>query len=386
MPSYIYKTRPHTLSNAQVPPRDHRGPRPLTVLFSLLVLIASIHFAITLHNTTFTTPPKTCANLIRSTDYTKYVQLQPKTQQMGAIQYSPQVTGGMPSALVQVTGTDAQQTLDIYLYGCTMQKQTPTISLLFKQQGLPQGTVSISSANTLVVGQIDQAISPQQLSTIEPMQQNIYSEYSWQKGTLVQTSFASLYPVTSRAEAEALQEQENNGQHLPWNDPLATAQQMAKDLFQWTSSDPQDAVIDNNGKVAHVQLNHPDTNMQVTVTLSRILQQNTSGLWFVIGAQTAAITLDPSSLPALVTSPIVLKGTVGMASGTLTVNLFDHTLSPLQIPTTTPLTADAQGAFAGSIAYNNNAPHQPGLLLIEEVPPAGSTVTGQLLLTHAILG
>ena len=145
-------------------------------------------------------------------------------------------------------------------------------------------------------------------------------------------------------------------------------------------------MLDNNGKIAHVQLNHPDTNMQVTVTLSRLLQQNTNGLWFVIGTQTAGITLDPSSIPTPVTSPIALKGTVGTASGTLVVNLFDHTLNPLQLPTTTPITADAQGTFAGSIAYNNNAPQQPGLLLIEEMPPAGSSAAGQLLLTRMILG
>lgn len=384
MPHTVYKTRNYLSSSTQATTRQRR-PRPLTVLFSLLVLIASVHFAITLHNTAFTTHPKTCTDLIRSTDYTKFVQLQPRIQQMDAIQFSPQLTGGMPSALVQVTGTDAQHTLDVYIYACTMQKQAPTISLIFKQHGLPQGTASISTANTLLLGQLDQSINPQLLSTIEPMQQNIYSEYTWQHGSLVQIPFASLYPVTSRAEAEALQDQENNGQLLPWNDPLATAQQMAKDLFQWTSSDPQDMVLDNNGKIAHVQLNHPDTHMQVMVTLSRLLQQNNSGLWFVTGAQTAGVTFDLSSLAQPITSPLALKGTFSTPSGSVTVSLFDHTLNPLPLPTSTPMAADAQGVFTGNIAYNNNAPRQPGLLLIQETPPAGSTAAGQLLLTHVIL-
>jgi hypothetical protein len=267
-----------------------------------------------------------------------------------------------------------------------MQHSTPTLTVLLKQQGLIQGTISISKANTLVLGERDTMLSLDMTAVLQPMQQNLYQEYRWQHGTLVQVSFPGLYPVTDRSEAEVLQEQANNGASLPWIDPRVTAEQMAKDILQWSAGDYQEKVLDNDGTTAHIVLEQKQPEMDVTVTLVRIIQSNTKGLWFVTGAQTQGVTLEQAALSSSVTSPLALHGTVTTKDGQATATLFDHTLTALSSLNNTTLSVTTDGSYTGSILYSNNKQIQQGLLLIENVPPSKSTEAGQILLTSVLLG
>ncbi len=369
--------------------RSHGTPF-LSIGLWMITFAALIILFMTLHTSMDkpTAPLNTCQSLIRSTDYTKYVQLQAQTQQMGAVQDISQLDGGSPAALVPVTHTDAQQTLDVYIYGCVMQKQTPSLTLLFKQQGLAQGTVSISQAHTLILSERDSTLSPETTAILQPMQQNIYQEYRWQsgqngqQGTFVRVLFPSLYPVTSRSEAEALQQQSNNGQQLTWTDPQKTAEQMAKDLFQWQTIDANDTVLDNDGTTAHVLLIQP--NIQVVVTLSRLVQHDAHGLWFVTHAESQGITLN--ALPTPITSPLTLLGSVSTSDGSATATLFDHTLTHVSSLNSTGLAVQADGSYSGSIYYTGIQPDQQGVLLIENVPPSGVSEQAQLLLTSVEIG
>src|SRR5712691_10085709 len=161
-----------------------KRPRLLTLLLSLLALIALVHFIAVLHSSDpiVLTPLMNCPGLIRNTDYTQLVHLRPESQEMGAVQFVNQLIGGQPAALVQVQNTGSQHALDVYIYGCAMQKHTPKLTTLFTQRDLLQGTAAITSANTLATGELDTTISPQASTLIQPMQQNVYREYSWQHG------------------------------------------------------------------------------------------------------------------------------------------------------------------------------------------------------------
>ena len=365
--------------------KDQRGPRLLTVLLSVLALVALVHFLIVMHTSAMqATSPSTCSHLIRNTDYTKYVQFDPTSQQVGAIQYVDQLLGGQPAALIQVT--DAQHTLDVYLYGCVMQHGTPTLTVLLKQQGLTQGTISISKNNTLILGERDTVLSQDMTAVLQPMQQDIYQEYRWQKGIFVQVAFPGLYPVTDRSEAEALQEQANNGAALPWLDPQVTAEQMAKDILQWSSGGYQEKILDNDGTTAHMLLEQKQPEMAVTVTLTRLVQSNAKGLWFVTSAQTKNITLEQGQFSTPVTSPLTLHGTVATKNGQATATLFNHTLTAISSLNNTTLSVTADGSYTGSILYSNNKQTQQGILLIENIPPGKSSEAGQLLLTGVLLG
>ncbi len=369
-------------------PRRPRMRRPnlLTLLCSLLALIALIHFIVVAHQTSPTPTSTTCSGMLRTTDYTQVVHLQPASQVMGAVEFVNQLVGGQPATLVEITGTDTEHTMDVYIFGCSAKKQGLSLTTLFAQRGLPEGTVSISSDNTLVIGELDTTLSPQNAALQQPLQQNVYREYRWHNGAFVQVPFPSLYPVTSRSEAEALQQQANSGQSLPWSDPLATAEQMAKDLFKWVGNNPQDAVLNNNGVTAQVQLIQQNPQVVVTVTLERLIQHNNSGLWFVTAAQAGNIWLDQSILSKPDASPLTITGTGALADGTITAQIFDHTLSPIALSNTPAFTVDAGGNFTGTLSFSGIAPDQEGLLLLQSLPPNGSTESGRLLLVKLILG
>src|SRR5579863_6951632 len=380
------KRRP---SAAEAAESRSRKPHPLSLLLSLLAFIMLIQLIAVAHQTNASVelpPAANCTDAIRTTDYTQLVHLQSGTQEMGAVELANQLDGGQPAAQVQVTSTDAQHSLDVYIFGCTISKQHMQILPIFTQRHLSQGTVSISPQNTLVIGESDTSLTSQAIAILQPQQQNIYREYRWQNGAFVQVAFPSLYPVTSRSEAETLQQQASSGQPQTWSDPLATAEQMAKDLLKWPGNNPQDAVLQASNTTAQVQLVQQSPQITLTVTLERLIQASSSGLWFVVGAQTHDITLEQPGTSHPLQSPAAIKGTGALADGQTTAALFDHTLTPLTLYNNPTLTVDSQGNYSGTLDYTNNLQNQQGVLLIESLPPYQSSETGQVFLTKVILG
>ncbi len=346
-----------------------RTPGVLTIILSLLACIALLHFIAVTHTAYPTLLIDNCDKAIRNADYTKLVPVQAKTQQMDAVQFTADLTGGQPSALIQVEGTSDQHPLDVYVYGCSYQKNTPTLTLLLKQQGLIQGTATLTSIHTLSISQLDTTISTDTSTFLLPLQENIYHEYSWQHDALRQVLFPGMYPVTTRSEAEALQEQANHQQTLPWMDPLATVQQMAQDILRWPARSFRCEIIDNNDTDMHVQLTRSDLHMEVTVALSRLIQHDRQGLWFVTAAQTTGITLNQTQLHSIPTSPLTLQGTIIPGKVHASAALFDHTLTPVHTLNDPLLQVRADGSYIGALFYPNTLREQTGLLLIEALPP-----------------
>ncbi len=335
----------------------------------------------------------TCSDAIRVNDYTKSVPTLTNGEQIEAIQLISDVTGE-PTSLVEVVNKSAHNTLDVYAFGCTLRHGSPTLIPLFKQQGLIQGIVEVTQTHTLSIGQLDSSLSIDQTSLLLPMQQNIYHEYRWIHGQFELVTFPALYPVTSRSEAEALQDSAINGEPMPWSDPSATAVQMALDLLHRTTAQVKAILVHKDQTSALVLLKLQQPSMQVNVTLNRLIQQDNKGLWFVTAAQSPGITLDTSRLSKPVSSPLTVHGTFTHTVGKVGLTILDHTLTPLQLfnnpnqpqlPAMTSVTVNANNAYTGSIYYNNSRTNQPGLLLIEAQPPNDSSNPGEMLLTNLIL-
>ena len=378
-----------------------RGPRPLLLLLIALVLIALAHLLVVTHqpSTSASVDTTSCAGLIRTADYTQQVHLQANAEQLAAVEIVSQLDGGQPASLVQVIHNDTQHTLDAYVFGCAMHGKKPQLTSLFAQSGLPQGSVEVSQANTLITGALDTSIAADASAFLLPQQQNIYREYAWQNGAFRRVAFSGLYPVSSRAEAEALQQEADSGQTLPWNDPLATAEELSRDVFKWQTVDARDTVLSNDGITAQAQLYQDNPHMLVTVTLQRLLQHDSKGLWFVVAAHTTGITLGlagqkPTTLPqdiipqALLHSPISLSGTSVLTDGSTSATLFDHTLNPITGAIGIPLHVITDGTCTGSLPYSGIIPDQQGLLLITSQPLASNNTVenGQLLLVPVLLG
>ncbi|HLG79085.1 MAG TPA: hypothetical protein VKX46_21915, partial [Ktedonobacteraceae bacterium] len=314
-PGLSVQTIPGTPPVQHTPWLRWQRPRLLIILLLILTFVTLAHLIAVVHSAYPTPITNTCSSLIRNTDYTKIVPIQSKTQTLDAIQYADDLTGGQPAALLQVTDSGPQHLLDVYLYGCTMQQKTPTLNLLLKQQGLVQGSATITNAHTLSIGQLDTTIPPDNSVLLQPLQQNVYSEYRWDHGSLTHVLFPGLYPVLNRSEAEELQDEANHGQNLPWNDPRTTTEQMAHDLFEWSNDTIQSKLLDANGTAAHVLLTQTRLHLTVTVTLQRLVQSDNKGLWFVTGAQTAHITLVQGSTFIASSSPMTIQGSIGLKQG-----------------------------------------------------------------------
>lgn len=372
--------------------KPRRGLPLLSVLLTLLAIMVLLQLTASINITYPINDVNNCYKLIRTNDYTKSIPPLTRTQYVTSVQLVNELMRGEPAAMVQVANTDAEHQLDIYIYGCSIQDTMPKLRLLFKQQGVVDGTAVITQAHTLSISQLDTSLSPDTDAQLLPLQQNIYREYRWTKGALVQTVFPGLYPVTSRSEAEELQDDANKGDTFPEDDPLTTAKEMARDLFRWPDSKMHATLQDSNTTTAHVLLVHDSPHLKVTVTLNRLIQHTSSGLWFVTGAHTAGITVDPSPVTTPIASPMSVQGTIKHIDGHVDLRLFDHTLTLLpkpahpNYPALPTFTVQPNGHYTATIPYSGQMPNQPGLLLIEDIPSDKSKDTGLLLLTSVLLG
>ena len=411
----MYVIPPSPSMKVRRAPANYKGPHLFTLLLLLLALLALARFLFVLiappaPNSATMGTPFDCNGLLRASDYTKSVGLQPG-EQIAAIAAANQLDAGSPAELVQVMHANAQETLDVYLFGCAMHQNQPALTSLFSQRGLVDGTVEMSQAHTLITSTLDTSISANASVLLLPSQQNIYREYAFQGGTFQQVVFPGFYPVTSRSEAETLQQQADGGQMLPWADPLATAEAMAKDILRWSAIKPQSVLLSNDGVTAQVKLVQQNPQLAVYVTLERLVQQDGKGLWFVVAAHTQRITLglngqDMTALPqdavpspqttqaaqaaqqTLVQSPITLQGTNALADGQTSVTLLDHTLSPVSTASNVPLQVDANGVYTGTLPYTTFVPGQEGVLLVRSLPQAANNAVeqGQLMAVPVLLG
>lgn len=337
--------------------------------------------------------PNSCPELIGSVDYTQAVHFHPQDQQMAAVQVANNLDGGAPAALVQVMTRDGENTRDIYVFGCSLQGQRPHLTQLFVQHGLAQGTAEITPDATLLTANMDTHLTPDKLPLLLPFQQNIYREYVWQRNHFVQRLFPGFYPVMSRFETDALQQSinQNKQQPVPWTDPLATAQQMSRDLLHW-SGQIQARLLTATRTTARVELTHQQPYVMLEVTLQQFTQTGKGGLWSVTGAHTQGMlltrsgTIDQPFLPS-VTSPIQFSGLGALIDGRSTATLFDHTLMSPASATQVPLTVQFDGRYSGTVTYSQLASNQQGILLLQSLPKAanGQSEPGQILLTSLFL-
>lgn len=387
----LERTTRETRRPPRRPPRCGRGIKWRLILLFLgsLTALFLLHMIVTYAQSP--APQITnCDELMSMADYSQAVNFQSQSQEMPAVQMVNDLDGGSPAALVQVLN-HRQNTLDVYVFGCSMRKNQPHLTRLFAQQGLVQGAVELTPQHTLLTKTLDTKISPNVIPFLQPLQQNVYHEYAWLRGSFVQIPFAGFYPVTSRAEAEALQQNANNGTALPWNDPVSTALQMSKDLLQWPD-DPQAQLLFQAGDTARVQLTRQSPHVVLVVTLKQLIQTNGAGLWFVTDARTKGMLLtNPDTLDqplqAVVSSPIHFSGANALVDGHTTATLFDHTLTPISQATSVPLTVHHDSSYSGTLTYAHLAPGQQGVLLIQSMPQEQNLgkESGQMVLTGIIL-
>lgn len=376
-----------------LPPAPWQHPqkkRLLTVLVSAMLLLSLLSMLLAVTQV-LRPPAATCATFLRTANYPRAVHLQAATQEMAAIQLVDQLAGSSRAALVQVTNLAEPRTRDVYVFGCTVHRQQFRLTRLFTRLGLVQGTVEITPAHTLITTALDTYLPTSLFPFLQPLQQNIYCEYAWQKHGFVQIPFPGFYPVSSRAEADALQQNVDSEQKLLWSDPATTALQMSKDLLQWSPT-PQARVLSRTAETAVVTLTRQSPPVTLIVTLKQLLGQRRTALWFVTDARSRGILLtngETLDRPAAIfqRSPIHLSGASALVDGQTTATLFDHTLAPISRATGIALQVHRDSRYTGTLSYTNLASGQQGVLLIASIPQKRNAAreSGQVLLSTVIL-
>ncbi|HEY7415614.1 MAG TPA: hypothetical protein VH593_10505, partial [Ktedonobacteraceae bacterium] len=153
----------------------------------------------------------------------------------------------------------------------------------------------------------------------------------------------------------------------------------------WANNNIQVSLQNNNGVTAHVLLVQKVPRVEVTVTLQRLIQHDSSGLWFVTQAQSRSLTLDTASANSTITSPLPFNMSNMPNGGTITITLFNHALKPIPINFRSKQDTSGQtgGRVSGTISFSALVPDQPGLLLLMQLAP--DKQSGQLLLRSFIL-
>lgn len=370
--------------------KKSKKPRPFILLLIILAVFIVLHLIAYTHTAAPTIKIHNCLDIIRYNDYNRFDIATQSNEKIGNVQLVDQIIAGKQAVVVPVIDASSQQIRDLYVYSCSIHDNQPELALRFKKQNLVNGLFSVTQADTMNVSELDPHLTPDS-SSATPFQQTVNREYLWQNGAFVQATFPGLYPVLSRVEAEDLQTQFNQGHPFPWSDPIVTTTHMVQDLLHWNTSKLSITLIDQAQSVAHVLLTQSSPHFVVQVTLQRLVQPDENGLWFVTQAQTAGISVDTFPLQKPISSPTLIHGIAKPEAADNTLQLFDHTLSPLVTLIPPTLRSQADNTFTGQIFYTNNIANQPGLLLIERTPrekqdgQQHNDTNGQLLLTSIIL-
>ena len=112
--------------------------------------------------------------------------------------------------LVTVRYPHAGQTLDIHVYDAIT---SPDPRELFQETGLYDGDARISACNTIITSEVnlDSPVNKNRLNGT--LTRDLQREFQWSAAaqTLVPVAFAGLYPVSTRYQAEDMQQRVNHG-------------------------------------------------------------------------------------------------------------------------------------------------------------------------------
>ena len=264
-------------------------------------------------------------------------------------------------ALITVDKGSSGAILDVYVYN-NITDANPT--RLFKLQNLIHGDAKISGYNTVLTSEVDQNSSINKGQPGAALMADLFREFKWSDGagTLAQTVFPGLYPDLTRYQAEADQDEVNQG-HQPWKlDAAQTARSFATSILKMKPSSSV-SVVSGGGPhdlnaVVHVklQLNGAGTFPPVKLTLSRLEANITGGIWEVTAVESENFSItSPRSHERLV-SPLTSTGSGVAFEGQIgVVRVLDHLYNDIGHEFAMSQNTNSgfgPGAFSTPVKYN----------------------------------
>jgi hypothetical protein len=233
-------------------------------------------------------------------------------------------------ALITVEKGGSSALLDVYLFNHITDANP---KWLFTLQNLIHGDAKISGYNTVLTKEVDQNSSLNKGQSGAALLADFFREFKWSDGagTLVQTVFPGLYPDLTRYQAEADQEEVNQG-HQPWKlDAAQTAQNFATSILKMKSSSSVSVVSgggphDLNAVVnVKLQLNGAGTFPPVKLTISRLEANSNGGIWEVTAVESENFSITGPRNHERLNSPVTITGAGIAFEGQIgVVRVLDH--------------------------------------------------------------
>src|SRR5258708_19157515 len=185
-------------------------------------------------------------------------------------------------ALVTVRYSGSGSNKDVYVYN-KITDASP--QQLFKLQGLSHGDAKISGYNTILTAEVDQNSSVNKnAGSNAGLTQDLFREFKWSDGagTLVPVGFPGLFPDLTRFQAEADQNQVNQGQQVWKLDAGMVANTLAVTMLHCRNN-AATTIVSGGGAhdvnaVVSVKSPKPGSGT-IKVTMSRLEGNANGGIW-----------------------------------------------------------------------------------------------------------
>ena len=260
-------------------------------------------------------------------------------------------------ALVTVRHSDANNTLDVYVFN-NITSKNPT--QIFKLAGLIKGDAKISYYNSIMTAEVNANSTLNAGKSVAQMTPDLYREFAWVNGLMAQIAFPGIFPDMTRYQAEADQAGVNAG-HDPWKtDAAAVAQALEAKFLNWQRTVTTKVVSGGgpNDVYATVQVQEaPIQNAQPTivVTLSR-LEGNTHNMWVAIGVtDSSTLTLKNITARQSISSPVTLEGTGATYEGVIgQAVVYDQVYADIGHATVHSNTGAGTGSYTTYVSYQSS--------------------------------
>jgi hypothetical protein len=266
---------------------------------------------------------------------------------------------GNPSlqALVTVRHSDANSTLDVYVFNNITSKHPTQI---FKLDGLIKGEAKISYYNSIMTAEVNPNSTLNARKSVSQMKPDLYREYAWINGSMTQVAFPGIFPNMTRYQAEADQTRVNAG-HDTWkNNAASVAKALEVQFLKWQRTVTTKVLSGggSNDVYAAVQVQEaPIQNAQPTivVTLSR-LEGNTHNMWVAIGVtDSSTLTLKNITARQSISSPVTLEGTgAAFESQIGQAVVYDQAYANIGQATVHANTGAGTGSYTTKVSYTSS--------------------------------
>jgi hypothetical protein len=295
-------------------------------------------------------------------------------------------------ALVTVRAFGTGAILDVYVYN---RITDPSPTQIFKLQNLYKGNAKISVYNTILTAEVDSASSVNKNSKANAtLVLDLFREFKWSDGagTLVPVTFPGIFPDLTRYQAEAAQQQVNQGQQ-PWRlSATQTAQALAanQNLLKWSPNAPATIASGGGQRDADAVVNVKSTSPvggTIVVKMSRLEGNTNGGIWEVTSVTTNGMSLTSPQERNRLSSPITVTGTGSAFEGQIgRVFVLDHLYTVIGQAGATGATGTGNTTFSTNVSYTSTFKNgtEEGLLVLYSYSNADSSINGAVMIKEML--